>query len=73
MTLREKLTAQFNLTDADFGTHASDLYVRCVPGMLDFLKAAGLPHSTFIDNIDGVLWVEIPFQNAEFWNKASAK
>lgn len=52
------------MIDSDFGYHATDLHVRACHGVYDWLKE-NYKHASnvtsFISQIDGGLWYDIPF------------
>ena len=50
-------------TPADIDHHYSDLYVRVTPATCEVMKKFQYSNmvTTFIDNIDHVLWYDIPF------------
>jgi len=73
MILEEVLRGKFpELTDADFDYHESDLYVRVIPGLISFVKVQGslIVCSTFTNQRNGQLWLDIMFGNGRFWQKA---
>ena len=49
--------------------HESDLYAKVTPLSRTLVKAAVLRYSTFVSEIDGTLWFEIPFAYSPFWGK----
>ena len=53
------------------GNHESDLYVKWTKVSAAMVKASGLLSSTFIDNIDNELWIEIPGAFDPFWEATS--
>tara|TARA_R100001244_G_scaffold19465_1_gene20021 strand:- start:62 stop:280 length:219 start_codon:yes stop_codon:yes gene_type:complete len=68
MTLKPWLMSQdLSLTEEDFGKWQSDLHVRSKPGVVDAINKYRdeeniyLRYSHFTSNIDGSLWIEIPF------------
>lgn len=64
-SLKDKIKEAFpNLTEDDFGRNSSDLHVRAVPGLREWLqKNYEFPKlvSGFTSQIDGTPWVEIAF------------
>lgn len=77
MSLKQQLLdADLGLTEDDFGTHESDLYVLAKPGVREWLKA----NYEFYRNVTGFVGAEgsdwegqaaldIPFANEE-WSMA---
>ena len=68
MTLKQWLKKQdLGLTDDDFSSWQSDLYVKSKPGVLNAINKYRdeqniyLRYSHFDSNDDGSLWIEIPF------------
>lgn len=55
-------TAIETLPAADIDRHYSDLYLRVTPASKELVKRFQFPNlvTTFIDNIDHVLWFEFP-------------
>mgnify|MGYP003148003469 CR=1 FL=1 len=57
------------LTDDNFGTWATDLYIKSKPGVLKALqkfKDEKNPHMRwkhFRSNYDKSIWIDVPFQN----------
>ena len=57
------------LTDKDFGTWATDLYVKVKPGLIEALmkfQAEKNPHMKwykFKSHIDNSKWIDVAFQN----------
>jgi len=71
-TLKAVIQKEFpELTDQYFDAHESDLYVQWVPGLRHFLRHnLGLPSiQTFMDDIDGLAWLDIAFMNDNFWDR----
>ncbi len=73
------LAAELGLTEADFGTHESDLYVLAKPGVREWLKANYEHYSnvTGFTGAKGSDWegqqaLDIPFANQDYWD-AKAK
>lgn len=63
MTLREQLQAAGLQTD----THESDLYVEATRKAREIVLASGRTCTTFIDQISGKPWLDVPFANEAFW------
>lgn len=63
-----KAYEQMSLKDID--THESDLYLRVNEISKKLIAAYDFKNlvNTFIDNIDGVLWYDIPFCNYDYYN-----
>ena len=53
--------------DCGIDHHESDLYVLSTPETRAFVKASGLAHSSFRNNIDGRTWIDVPFAYDPFW------
>ena len=67
-SIKAALIEQFpGLTDDDFGTYESDLYVRNYPGIAKFVRSKGITFSHFISQIDKKSWLDLSFQNEAFW------
>ena len=74
--MKQRLQELFQLTEKDFGTHESDLYVKWTPQVWDYLKTCYKFFSnckTFKNQIDGETWIDIPFANDQFWTKRGIK
>lgn len=54
---------------AEIDHHESDLYVRATPEVLEIAHKSGWNWGTFVSQIDGKLWVEIPFGYWPFWER----
>jgi len=68
--MKKELQIQFpHLTDDDFDTHESDLYVRDYPGIAKYVRSKGIKCTVFISQIDKRQWLDLPFQNEEFWER----
>jgi len=65
-TIRENFP---HLTDDDFDTHESDLYVRSYPGIAKLIRSKGIRFDYFISQIDKQAWLNLPFQNEMFWKR----
>lgn len=61
---QELLTA-----DVPLDNHESDLYALVTKESTRLVQASGRHYSTFISNIDGRLWYEIPFAYAPWWEQ----
>lgn len=61
LNIHELATEQMNLADIDH--HDSDLYLKVTPVSRELVQQYDYKNlvTTFIDNIDHVLWYEIPF------------
>lgn len=80
MTLKQTLKTKFGLSDDNFDSHASDLYVRHREDVFNHLKSLpviGKNIKTFYsqNNIDppNTLWIEIPFAYEEFFEKGLSR
>ena len=67
-TLKQQLlSAGLGLTDADFGTHESDLYVLDIPGVREWLAGTKWNFTSFVGAKDsdwaGKRALDIPFGN----------
>ena len=64
-SLKDKIKEAFPaMTEEDFGRHESDLYVRVVPGLREWLRKNYSHHQNvqgFTSQIDGTPWLDIPF------------
>lgn len=69
MNIKQAITEKFGHTADMFDTHESDLYVKNVPGLIQWLKKT-YPDSArpepFQSAIDGSPWLDLPFQNPDF-------
>jgi hypothetical protein len=74
-TIKQEIMDQFpELTEQDFSSHESDLYVKNIPGLVKFLKETlGLTSSFFRDQVTKKIWVEIPFMNDLWWDQKYSK
>ena len=70
--MKDKLKELFpHLTDADFDTYESDLYVRYSPEIAQFLKDEKMKFSRFVSQTEKDQWIDIPFMNDTFWKNKS--
>jgi len=58
---------QLKASGAELDSHESDLYVLQTPESLAVIKASGLTYSTFINQIDQKVWIDVPFAHAPWW------
>lgn len=61
-SLKERIKEVF--PNAEFDRHETDLYVKVVPGLMEWLRANYIHHSNiqhFISQIDKTPWLDIPF------------
>lgn len=65
MNLYEAIKA----TGAKMDNHYSDLYAEATPEVMRLVKESGYKFSTFISNIEGTLWVDVPFQFQPYWDE----
>lgn len=72
MKLKQAIKERFGLSDKDFSSWQSDLYVRAVPGLREFLNEV-LEHpknvTGFKCQVEGDIWFDIPFHNDEYWER----
>jgi hypothetical protein len=47
--------------------HASDLYIPCTPETLELVKHFGHQAETFTNQVEGGLWLDVPFQYRPWW------
>lgn len=52
-------------------SHESDLYVLVTPDSSRIVKASGWSRSTFVSQIDGKLWFDLPFAFEPFWDRVA--
>lgn len=67
------LYQELNAAGVPLDSHESDLYCKATPEALAIVKASGYFHTYFKSNIDGDLWVEVPFAYYPFWEARAAK
>lgn len=48
-------------------SHESDLYAKSTPESLRIVKESGHIYSMFTSQVDGELWLDIPFAYEPFW------
>jgi len=53
-------------------SHESDLYVPSSAEALKLIKEHGFNYSFFRSNIDGKLWIEVPFAYSPWWDERLA-
>jgi len=59
MTDLEKIKKDLNLKDDEIDSHETDLYIKHTPERYNKVKSYGV--EVFRSNIDGKLWIELPF------------
>lgn len=71
MDIKQAIIEKFGHTEDMFSTHESDLYVKDVPGLRDWIKSnnPSIRPEPFRSAIDGSAWLDLPFQNSKFWSK----
>ena len=47
--------------------HESDLYALATHEAREIVKTSGWSHTTFVSQIDGKIWLDIPFAYEPFW------
>lgn len=58
---------------AELDHHESDLYAKYTPEVMALVKDTGCTFSTFISQIDGKLWLDIPFAYLPFWERRQSR
>lgn len=53
--------------------HESDLYVEATPTAREIVKRSGRSWSAFVSQVDGKLWLEVPFAWAPFWRAKAGR
>ena len=48
--------------------HESDLYALYTPDSIRIVKESGHSWTVFVSQIDGKLWLDIPFAYSPFWD-----
>lgn len=74
--MKRELKEKLGLTDADFDSHESDLYVINTPAVRAYLKANYDRWSNctfFVSRVTGKGMIDIPFANDDFWEKVSQR
>ena len=74
--MQSELKEKLGLTEQDFFTHESDLYVVARPEVVSYLKANYKYWSNctyFKCQVTGRQMIDIPFANENFWNKVADK
>lgn len=64
-TLYDDLIAAGCETDS----HESDLYVADTPEARDIMHKHGTTGQPFRSNVDGRIWLDVPFEFSPFWRK----
>ena len=76
-TLKEELKRVLNLKEECFDSHCNDLYVKGEQKTIDYLKENYEFYCNveeFTSQIDGTLWLDIPFAYREYrTNKLNKK
>jgi len=54
---------------AEIDSHEADLYVRATPETVKLVKNTGWGFTYFKSEIDGRLWLDVPFAFIPFWGK----
>lgn len=73
-SIKRRIAERF--PDAQFGKHESDLYVKQTPEIMEFLKNEYeyfCNIESFVSQIDGKRWIDIPFANMSGRYKAFIK
>lgn len=65
------MTLYTELRDAgcEIDSHESDLYVLATPEARAIIERYGKPCLSFISQIDGKRWLDVPFMYEPFWDK----
>lgn len=66
-TLKDRIKVIF--PDAEFGRHETDLYIKVVPGLIDWMKTNYEYFrncEVFVSQLDGEKWLDVPFAA---WNE----
>ena len=51
--------------------HESDLYIKDCPKARELLDRHNQPFTSFISQIDGEAWLDVPFAYQPFWNQGA--
>jgi len=62
---------QLKTAGVPLSSHESDLYAKVTPQSTAILKASATQFTTFVCQIDGGLWYNIPFAFQPFWDAKS--
>lgn len=52
--------------------HESDLYIKDSPLARELVTKHGFVYTTFKDDIDHEMWLDVPFAYAPFWRERAA-
>ena len=63
------LYSQLTILGADMDSHESDLYVRATPEALATVRASGRSYSLFRSELDGRMWIDVPFAYLPWWER----
>jgi hypothetical protein len=61
--------AELMAIGAQIDHHESDLYVEATPETIKLVKSSKWFYTTFRNQIDHKLWLEIPFAYLPFWDQ----
>jgi hypothetical protein len=53
----------------EIDSHESDLYVRDTPAARTILQFHGKSWQAFRSQVDGLIWLDVPFAYEPFWEK----
>lgn len=59
---------------AELDNHESDLYVKLTAEVLGIVRKSDVKYfTTFKSQIDGEIWLDLPFQYKPFWDKKASR
>ena len=74
------LYAELKAAGCEIDNHESDLYVRSTPHSERIVYQSGpaaywssFPARRFMSNLDGKLWIEVPFAFTPFWDARAGR
>jgi len=72
--IKQELIEKFGLVETDFDYHESDLYVKYSPEIDDYLKEMFPLREYFKEKENQEnTWIDLPFQNSEYWERRLKK
>jgi hypothetical protein len=63
----EQLYEALKSIGAKIDNHESDLYVLQTPETLALVQDSGSKYSTFVSQLDGEVWIDVPFAFLPWW------
>ena len=69
MITEKSLYAECVRRNIPMANHESDLYIPVTEETRELIKHFGCSHSTFTNQVEGGLWLDVPFAYLPWWER----